>query len=408
MTIEILTPEFGESITEATVAEWLKKPGDEVEMDEPLVALETDKVTLEVPAPATGILREILAQDGETVEVGAILARMEEGDRDSKTDARPASRRPAPRDREARLSPSARVIAETHHLNPAALRATGPRGGITKADALRAVPAPQSAEEEAPSAAPPAPRGAEERIPSSAPPAPQGAEERIPMSRIRQTIARRLKEAQNSAAMLTTFNEADMSELIALRAAIRDMFEAKYGVRPGFMGFFVKACCAALEEIPEVNAQIEGGEIVYRRYANIGVAVGTDRGLVVPVLARAERMSLARIEKTIALFAAQAREGKLPLQALTGGTFTISNGGVYGSLLSTPILNAPQSGVLGMHKIQERPVAINGKVEVRPMMYLALTYDHRLVDGREAVTFLAGVKERIENPAQILMENAQR
>ena len=423
MTIEILAPEFGESIMEATVAEWLKKPGDAVEMDEPLVALETDKATLEVPAPRAGILEEILVQDGETVQVGGLLARMKEREGAAAPAPAPAPAAPAPAveapaapapaasapaapSSKPPLAPAARTIAATHGLDASSLEGTGPGGRVMKSDALAATSSPRkeapAIQEHARARAPAPPP--QRQAPSLREAGEGGEEERVRMTRIRQTIARRLKDAQNTAAILTTFNEVDMTRLLALRASLKEPFLQKYGVKLGFMGFFVKACTAALEEVPEVNAQIEGDEIVYRRYANIGVAVGTDRGLVVPVLRHANRMSLEQIEKAIESYATAAHAGSLSVEQMTGGTFTISNGGVYGSLLSTPILNAPQSGVLGMHKIDPRPVAREGKIEIRPMMYLALSYDHRLVDGREAVTFLVRVKERIENPAQILLD----
>ncbi len=410
MTIEIRVPGLGESVTEATVAKWLKSQGEAVNADEPLVELETDKVTVEVPAPSAGVLSEILVQPGTTIEVGAILGKIGEGGGapaaappkpkplPSAAPAPAAKAEPAPAPKTAPassaspiLSPAARKIAEENKIVPQAIAASGRDGRVTKGDVLAAIEA--RAHEPKPTYQPPA-----------GPRAQAAREERVPMSRLRRTIALRLKEAQNTAAMLTTFNEVDMSAIMHLRAAHKDVFEKRYGVRLGFMSFFVKACIVALKEIPSVNAEIEGDDIVYKNYYDMGVAVGTERGLVVPVVREADHKSFADIEKQINDFGLRARDNKLKLDELQGGTFTISNGGVYGSLMSTPILNAPQSGILGMHKIEQRPVAIDGKVEIRPMMYLALSYDHRLVDGKEAVTFLVRVKECLEAPERMVLE----
>ncbi|MDX5367542.1 MAG: 2-oxoglutarate dehydrogenase complex dihydrolipoyllysine-residue succinyltransferase [Alphaproteobacteria bacterium] len=409
MATEIRVPTLGESVTEATVAKWFKKPGDAVSADEPLVELETDKVTVEVPAPAAGVLSEIIAKDGETVEVGALLGQIGEGkgaqpspkkEEPKKSEVK-AEAKPEPKKVEAAApskpadaepSPAVRRVAAENELDVSKIEGTGKGGRVTKADAEEAAASKSSA--------PAAP--AQVKAPA---PADQSArEERVKMTRLRKTIATRLKEAQNTAAMLTTFNEVDMTNVMALRNQYKDLFEKKHGVRVGFMGFFVKACIHALQEIPAVNAEIDGEELVYKNYYNIGVAVGTDRGLVVPVIRDAQDLSLAGIEKTINDFGRRARDGALKLEELQGGTFTISNGGVYGSLMSTPILNAPQSGILGMHKIQERPMVIGGKIEIRPMMYLALSYDHRIVDGKEAVTFLVRVKDVLEDPQRLLLD----
>ena len=378
MAIEIRVPSLGESVAEATLGSWLKQPGQAVANGEPLCELETDKVNLEVPAPGAGALTELLAEEGATVTPGGLLAMFEEGAAPAAGDA-PAPAEAAPLTADIEHAPSARKILAEKGVDPAAVDGTGRDGRITKADAL--------------AAAPPVPAPAEME-------AQEASETRVPMTRLRQTIARRLKQAQDTAAILTTFNEVDMSEAMALRSAQRDAFEKKHGARLGFMGFFVKACVQALKEIPAVNAEIDGTDIVYRNRYDIGVAVGTPTGLVVPVVRNCDRLGFAEIEKAIAAYGARARDGALEMADLTGGTFTISNGGVYGSLMSTPILNPPQSGILGMHKIQERPVAIRGEVAIRPMMYLALSYDHRIVDGREAVTFLVRVKECVENPSR--------
>ncbi|MFM1959222.1 MAG: hypothetical protein RL588_739 [Pseudomonadota bacterium] len=397
---DIMTPALGESVSEATVARWAKKPGEAVRKDEILVELETDKVSLEVAAPADGVLESIAAEEGATVEPGAVLGRVKEGAAAAAPAAAPApaapkAAKPAPAAPAAAapapvLAPSAQRIAAEGGLDPAAIPGSGKGGRVTKADALAALEARAAAPPPAP--APTAPREAHAR------------EERIRMTRLRQTIARRLKEAQQTAAMLTTFNEVDMSAVMALRNTYKDAFEKTHGVKMGFMGFFVRACIHALKAVPEVNAEIDGQDLIYKNHYDIGVAVGTERGLVVPVVRDADALSLAGIEKAIGDLGKKARDGALALDDLQGGTFTISNGGVYGSLMSTPILNAPQSGILGMHKIQERPVAVNGQVVIRPMMYLALSYDHRIVDGQGAVTFLVRVKEAIEDPQRLLLD----
>jgi 2-oxoglutarate dehydrogenase E2 component (dihydrolipoamide succinyltransferase) len=410
MSTQIVVPALGESVSEATVAKWFKAEGEAVAVDEPLVELETDKVTLEVNAPAAGTLAKIAAAAGSSVAVGALLGTIAEGAAAAKPaaaaktaapaakaapapKAAPASAAPRP---EVVASPAARKIAADNRLDTAAIPATGRDGRVTKGDvlaALEARPAPAAY-------VPPAPAA---KVPL--PPRPDHPrEERVRMSRLRQRIAQRLKEAQNTAAMLTTFNEVDMSNVIALREQFRDGFEKKHGVKLGFMSFFVKACVLALKELPAINAEIYGDEIVYKNYYNIGVAVGTPQGLVVPVLRGADELGFAEIERRIGDFGKRAREGKLALDELAGGTFTISNGGVYGSLLSTPILNPPQSGILGMHKTQKRAVVVGDAVVARPMMYLALSYDHRIVDGREAVTFLVRVKESIEEPQRLLLD----
>lgn len=396
MAIEIQVPQLGESISEATVARWMKAPGEAVEADEPLVELETDKVTVEVPAPRSGVLEEILAGEGEEVEVGAVLGRMAAGAAPAKAAPAPKAREPAPAAADAPpLSPAARKLLADNALAPEAVAGTGKDGRITKGDVL--------AHLEAAAAPPPAPAPAAPAAPR-APRPDHPREERVRMSRLRRRIAERLKDAQNTAAMLTTFNEADMSGVVALRRRYREAFETRHGVRLGFMSFFVKACIGALKEIPAVNAEIDGGDVIYKNHYDIGVAVGTAQGLVVPVLKDADAMSFAEVERSIADLGARARDGKLSMDDLTGGTFTISNGGVYGSLMSAPILNPPQSGILGMHKIEDRPVAVDGKVEIRPMMYLALSYDHRIIDGSESVTFLVRVKEAIENPERLLLD----
>ena len=405
MSIQIKVPAMGESVTEATIARWLKKEGDAVKQDEPLVELETDKVNVEVPSPAAGVLEHIEVQQGGTVSVGTVLGAVKEGAapkpeakverraEPSKTEAP----KPAPQ-AEAKNTPppppSVRRIAEEEKLDVASLAGSGMRGQVTKGDALKALETAKTAASAKPAQAP-APSG----------PRPQAErEERVTMSRLRKTIALRLKESQEIAAQLTTFNEVDMSKVMALRTTYKDSFEKRHGVKLGFMSFFVKACVAALKEIPGVNAEIDGEDIVYKNYYDIGVAVSTERGLVVPVVREADVLSLAEIEKTIGDFGMRARDNKLKLEELLGGTFTITNGGVFGSLMSTPILNMPQSGILGMHKIQNRPVAVGDKIEIRPMMYLALSYDHRLVDGREAVTFLVRVKENLEDPQRMLLD----
>jgi 2-oxoglutarate dehydrogenase E2 component (dihydrolipoamide succinyltransferase) len=401
---DIRVPTLGESVTEATVGKWFKQPGDAVAVDEPLVELETDKVTLEVPAPAAGVLSDVAVKNGDTVAVGALLGQIKEGA--GAAPKAPASAvkpveasKPAPaapqKSPEMPVPPSVRKMAAESGVDPSKVSGTGLHGQVTKGDMLSAIE--RAAAQPTPVSAP-----VQMRAPSPADDA--AREERVHMTRLRQTIARRLKDAQNTAAMLTTFNEVDMSAVMHLRNQYKDLFEKKHGVKLGFMGFFVRACIQALKEIPAVNAEIDGTDIVYKNYYHVGIAVGTDKGLVVPVVRDAQTMSLAEIEKTITDFGRRARDGSLKIEEMQGGTFTITNGGVYGSLMSTPILNAPQSGILGMHKIQERPVVIAGKIEARPMMYLALSYDHRIVDGREAVTFLVRVKEGLEDPARVVLD----
>jgi 2-oxoglutarate dehydrogenase E2 component (dihydrolipoamide succinyltransferase) len=411
MAIEIRVPTLGESISEATVGKWFKKAGEPVRADEPLVELETDKVTLEVNAPGAGVLSEITAETGQTVAIGALLGQL--SGRAAAPAASPApagAAKAAPTTAPAPTTamppaPSAAKIAAEDRIDLSSVAGSGKRGQVLKGDVLAATAAAGASAPVvalAPAAAPvPAP------VPAARPATPpddSAREERVRMTKLRQTIARRLKDAQNTAAMLTTFNEVDMSEVMALRARYKDAFEKKHGAKLGFMGFFVQACVQALKEIPAVNAEIDGADLVYKNYYHIGIAVGTDKGLIVPVVRDADKLSIAEIEKTIADLGKRAREGQLKLEELQGGTFTITNGGIYGSLMSTPILNAPQSGILGMHKIQERPVAVGGKVEIRPMMYLALSYDHRIVDGREAVTFLVRVKEALEDPARLVLD----
>ena len=449
MATEIRVPVLGESVVEATVGQWFKQAGDTVSADEPLVELETDKVTVEVPAPASGVLSEIAVKQGETVAVGALLGAISDGGGTAKPgkatakakpvsathepaiveavaalDQAPPRAEPAPpveikelerepqrreevSDDEMPPSPAARKVLAEAGLEPNNIKGSGRRGQILKQDVLAKSPAA------APTSAGSAVESLLAREQKPKPPAPPRApvtaddassEERVRMTRLRQTIARRLKEAQDTAAMLTTFNDVDMSGVMQLRRDYRDAFEQKHGVKLGLMGFFVKACVQALKDVPAVNAEIDGEDIVYKNYYHIGIAVGTERGLVVPVLRDADRMSLAEIETTIADFGLRARTGKLALEEMQGGTFTISNGGIYGSLLSTPILNAPQSGILGMHRIEERPVVRDGAIVARPIMYLALSYDHRLVDGKDAVIFLVNVKESIENPARLVLD----
>ena len=401
MAKEIRVPALGESVTEATIAKWFKKAGEAVKADEPLVELETDKVTVEVPAPASGKLSSISAEPGVTVNVGALLGMIEEGAAGSApsklAEAPKKAEVPAPaKAAEQTLSPAVRKMVEENKVDTAAVSGTGKDGRLTKGDVIAHLEKP--AAEAKPLVIPAAP------APAARAPSDGAREERVKMSRLRLTIARRLKDAQNTAAMLTTFNEVDMTATMALRNQYKDIFEKKHGVKLGFMSFFVKACIQALKEIPAVNAEIDGDDIVYKNFYNIGVAVGTDKGLVVPVLRDADMLSFAGIEKTISEYGKRARDGNLQIADMQGGTFTISNGGVYGSLMSTPILNAPQSGILGMHKIQERPMAINGQVVIRPMMYLALSYDHRIVDGKEAVTFLVRVKENLEDPQRTILD----
>jgi 2-oxoglutarate dehydrogenase E2 component (dihydrolipoamide succinyltransferase) len=410
---EIRVPTLGESVTEATIGKWFKKPGDAVAVDEPLVELETDKVTIEVPAPAAGVLSDIAAKDGDTVAVGAVLGQIKEGAgaAPAKAAAKPAEAAPQPAAAPAQpkpaaaappaaasLAPSVRRIAAETGTDPSTVPGSGKDGRVTKGDMLAAIE--RAAAQPTPVAQPAA--AVQVRAPSPADDA--AREERVKMTRLRQTIARRLKDAQNTAAMLTTFNEVDMGHVMAMRTQYRDLFEKKHGVKLGFMGFFVKACVQALKEIPAVNAEIDGADIIYKNYYHLGIAVGTERGLVVPVVRDCDQKSLADIEKSITDFGKRARDGSLKIDELQGGTFTVTNGGIYGSLMSTPILNAPQSGILGMHKIQDRPMAVAGKVEIRPMMYLALSYDHRIVDGREAVTFLVRVKECLEDPARLVLD----
>jgi len=398
MATEIRVPTLGESVSEATIGKWFKKVGDAVKADEPVLELETDKVTLEVNAPAAGVLAEIVAKDGDTVGVGALLGSIAAG---SAAAVAPAPQAPAAAPKAAPAAapaaaengPAVAKLASESGVNPASVTATGKDGRVTKGDMLAAI---------ATGAAPAPTPAVSVRAPSPADDA--SREERVRMTKLRQTIARRLKDAQNTAAMLTTFNEVDMTEVMALRNRYKDVFEKKHGAKLGFMSFFVKACTQALKEIPAVNAEIDGIDLVYKNYYHVGIAVGTDKGLVVPVVRDADTLSLAGIEKTIADFGKRARDGQLKIDEMQGGTFTITNGGIYGSLMSTPILNAPQSGILGMHKIQERPMAIGGKVEIRPMMYLALSYDHRIVDGKEAVTFLVRVKEALEDPARLVLD----
>ena len=404
MTIEIRVPVLGESVTEATVARWFKGVGESVALDEPLVELETDKVTVEVPASAAGTLGTIDADEGATVEVGALLGAIAEGAGAPAAKpaaaagpvapvAAPAAVAAAPSEAVTiELSPAVRRLVSENNLDPAAIKGTGKDGRITKGDALAAIESGAAAPK---AKAPPAPSGPRPRA---------EREERVRMTRLRQRIAERLKEAQNTAAMLTTFNEIDMGALMDTRKQYRDAFEKKHGVRLGFLSFFIKACIVALRELPAVNAEIDGTDLVYKNYYDMGVAVSAPQGLVVPVLRDADAMSFAEIESTIADLGRRARDGKLSMDELTGGTFTISNGGVFGSLLSTPILNPPQSAILGMHKIQKRPMAMGDAVVVRPMMYVALSYDHRVIDGREAVTFLVRVKECIEDPQRILLD----
>ena len=400
MSSEVKVPTLGESVSEATIGEWLKQPGEAVSADEPIASLETDKVAIEVMAPVAGVMGAQLAKVGDTVAVGTVIATIEAGS--GTPAAAPAAiptpaPEPEPTGDAAVLSPAVRRAVLEHGIDPARIKGTGKDGRITKEDVIAAAQAKQAepapAETAAPTPeAPPAPATGERR------------EERVRMTRLRQTIARRLKEAQDTAALLTTFNDADMSEVIAARDRYRDLFEKKHGTRLGFMGFFAKAACLALKDIPAVNARIEGDEIVYHDYVDISVAVSAPNGLVTPVVRDADKLSFAGIEKAIAEYGKRAREGTLTLEDLKGGTFTISNGGVFGSLMSTPIINPPQSAVLGLHRIEDRPVVRDGQIVIRPMMYLALSYDHRLIDGREAVTALKIIKEAIEDPTRILID----
>ncbi|MFZ5664623.1 MAG: 2-oxoglutarate dehydrogenase complex dihydrolipoyllysine-residue succinyltransferase [Pseudomonadota bacterium] len=415
MSIEVKVPVLGESISEATIGEWLKKPGDTVAADEPIASLETDKVAVEVPAPAAGVLGQLIFSEGDTVQVGSILTTIESSGAAvataaaapqpaiAKSEAAPApaavaAPAPAPTGEPVSLSPAVRRLVLEHGLDPTSIKGTGKDGRLTKEDVLaaaaeaaKAAPAPVAA---APAAAAPVASGSAGR-----------ETERVRMTRIRQTIAKRLKSAQDTAAMLTTFNDVDMTAVMEARNTYKDLFEQKHGVRLGFMGFFAKAACLALKDVPSVNAQIEGDEIVYHNYADISVAVSAPNGLVVPVIRNAESLSFAGIEKTIADFGKRAKDGTLKMEEMQGGTFTISNGGVFGSLMSTPIINPPQSAVLGLHRIDQRPVVMpDGSIAARPMMYLALSYDHRLIDGREAVTFLKTIKEAIEDPTRLLID----
>ena len=430
MTTEIRVPTLGESVTEAIVGKWFKSAGDTVDVDEPLVELETDKVTVEVPSPVAGVLGEIKVAEGATVEVGAVLGAISSnGAGASAAPAEPAAAKPAakaaeplaaaaaaaPAAKESDIppSPAARKALAEAGLDAEDVAGSGKRGQVLKEDVVAAKAKPAAKAEPAPASAaaasPPATVSAPLPVPSQnlrVPSGPNDAvrEERVRMTRLRQTIAQRLKDAQNTAAMLTTFNDVDMSAVMKLRSEYKDLFEKRHGVKLGFMGFFVKACLQALKEIPAVNAEIDGNEIIYKNYYHIGVAVGTERGLVVPVVREVDRMSLAEIEAQIADFGKRARAGKLGIEDMQGGTFTITNGGVYGSLMSTPILNAPQSGILGMHRIEERAVVVKGQIVARPMMYLALSYDHRIVDGKEAVAFLVRVKECLEDPQRFILE----
>jgi len=449
MATDVQVPALGESITEGTLAQWLKKPGDAVAADEPIASLETDKVTVEVPSPVAGVLAEQLVKEGDTVAVGALIARIDEGAQAAATPAeqgadstktnpagagespalrgddhaphagetQSAAEAPAASDTVTTLSPAVRRAVLEHHVDPSKIRGTGKDGRLTKDDVIAAAEAQKSGsaapasspakagaqapEAKAPSAPQPSPAQAKAWTPASAG---ERKEERVKMSRLRLTIAARLKEAQNSAALLTTFNDVDMTAVIEARARYKDLFEKKHGIRLGFMGFFVKAVALATRDLPSVNARIDGDEIVYHDYLDVSIAVSAPKGLVVPVVRNAQALSFADIEKTIADYGKRAKDGTLTLEEMQGGTFTISNGGVFGSLLSTPIINPPQSAVLGMHRIEERPVVKDGEIVARPMMYLALTYDHRLVDGREAVTFLVRVKEAIEDPTRLLID----
>jgi len=409
---EIRVPTLGESVTEATIGRWFKKAGDAVAVDEPLVELETDKVTIEVPAPSAGVLSEIVAKDGETVAVGALLGQITEGAGGAKpaaapkAEAAPAAAAAAPAAAapsktlaaDTPQAPSVRKLSAESGIDAAGVAGSGKDGRVTKGDMLAAI------ERAASSPTPVNQPAAAVQVRAASPADDAAREERVKMTRLRQTIARRLKDVQNTAAMLTTFNEVDMTAVMALRAQYKDVFEKKHGNKLGFMGFFTKACVQALKDIPAVNAEIDGGDLIYKNYYHIGVAVGTDKGLVVPVVRECDSKSISEIEKNIADFGKRARDGQLKIDEMQGGTFTITNGGIYGSLMSTPILNAPQAGILGMHKIQDRPVVVGGKIEIRPMMYLALSYDHRVIDGKEAVTFLVRVKESLEDPARLVLD----
>jgi 2-oxoglutarate dehydrogenase E2 component (dihydrolipoamide succinyltransferase) len=434
MATDVKVPALGESITEGTLAEWLKKPGEAVKADEPIASLETDKVSVEVPSPIAGVLTEQLVKEGDTVAVGAAIARIDEGATagaaapapavaaaEESTNPAGAGETPALKgdstapvaqeeegdDHVTTLSPAVRRAVLEYHVDPTKIKGTGKDGRLTKDDVIAAAEAQKKGT--------PAQAGAQEAQPSgqaAVPPSAPGPrpspgdrkEERVKMSRLRQTIAKRLKDAQNTAAMLTTFNDVDMSAVIEARSRYKDLFEKKHGIRLGFMAFFVKACALAAKDVPSVNASLEGDEIVYRDYLDVSIAVSAPKGLVVPVVRNADRMTFAEIEQTIAAYGKKAKEGTLTVEEMQGGTFTISNGGVFGSLLSTPIINPPQSAVLGMHRIEQRPVVLDGQIVARPMMYLALSYDHRIIDGREAVTFLVRVKEAIEDPTRLLID----
>ena len=396
MTIELLVPALGESVVEATVAKWMKSSGDTINADEPIVELETEKVTLEVPSPISGVLKEIVANEGDNVEVGALLGIISDSlndvqppnnsNQEKKLEEKSSNTHTSSERKNSHLSPAVKRIVTENDLNPAEIIPSGKDGLITKGDALN-----KMENQDLPT-----------QLQSHDNRSPQ--EERVPMSRLRKVVAKRLKEAQNTAAMLTTFNEVDMSSVMSLRSEYKDDFEKEHKIRLGFMGMFVKASIAALKTYPAVNAEINGDDIVYKNYNNIGVAVGTPQGLVVPVIKNAQNLSLSEIEKSINDMGQRAKDGKIGMDELSGGTFTISNGGVFGSLMSTPILNPPQSGILGMHKIQKRPVAINDNIEIRPMMYLAFSYDHRIIDGREAVSFLVKIKEIIEDPRRLILD----
>ena len=396
MTIELLVPALGESVVEATVAKWMKSSGDTINADEPIVELETEKVTLEVPSPISGVLKEIVANEGDNVEVGALLGVISDSlneiqppnnsNQEKKLEENSSNTHTNTEKKNSHLSPAVKRIVTENDLNPAEIIPSGKDGLITKGDALNKVE-----NQDLPT-----------QLHSHDNRSPQ--EERVPMSRLRKVVAKRLKEAQNTAAMLTTFNEVDMSSVMSLRSEYKDDFEKEHKIRLGFMGMFVKATIAALKTYPAVNAEINGDDIVYKNYNNIGVAVGTPQGLVVPVIKNAQNLSLSEIEKSINDMGQRAKDGKIGMDELSGGTFTISNGGVFGSLMSTPILNPPQSGILGMHKIQKRPVAIDDNIEIRPMMYLAFSYDHRIIDGREAVSFLVKIKEIIEDPRRLILD----
>ncbi len=412
MATEIRVPTLGESVSEATIARWFKKPGEAVKADEPLVELETDKVTLEVNAPASGVLGDIVAQEGETVEPDALLGSIDEGGKAAaapakkeekkeekkdapKAESKPEAARPAAAAKASDHGPAVSRLSAESGVDPANVPGSGKDGRVTKGDMLAAIATGGAT---APSSAP-----AQQARPASTT-VDADREERVRMTKLRQTIARRLKDAQNTAAMLTTFNDVDMGAVMDLRKQYKDIFEKKHGVKLGFMGFFTKAVVQALKELPAVNAEIDGTDLVYKNYYHVGIAVGTEKGLVVPVVRDADQLSIAGIEKQINDFGKRARDGKLTIDEMQGGTFTITNGGIYGSLMSTPILNAPQSGILGMHRIEQRPVVKDGQIVARPMMYLALSYDHRIVDGKEAVTFLVRIKEALEDPARLVLD----